>query len=122
MLKGQKEYEKFKKGQLLTFRQAIIAQCYICNGESEGGEDCLGVNCPLYQYMPYQKGRKKKELSVEQRSEIGERLKRGRRQLILPSGTQNLKEQTALKQELKSPGTSLSLIKGGGCEEIDCPF
>ena len=80
-MKGFNQYEKFKKGLSLTPKQAILAQCYVCNGESEGGEDCLGVSCPLYQYMPYRKGRpkgKKMELTQEQRTEIGARLKRGR--------------------------------------------
>lgn len=53
VLKGQKEYEKFKKGDRLTRKGAILAQCYICNGEGEGGVDCQGASCPLYQYFPY---------------------------------------------------------------------
>jgi hypothetical protein len=80
-MKGQKQYERFQKGGALTPKQAILAQCYECNGEAEGGEDCLGVSCPLYQYMPYRKGRQKKpgrELTQEQRTEIGARLKRAR--------------------------------------------
>jgi len=58
--------------------QAIKAQCYICNGGAEGGEDCLGVSCPLYQYMPYRKGRQKKQLTQEQKDKITERFKRVR--------------------------------------------
>ena len=77
-MKGQKQYEKFKRGEPLTFKQAILAQCYICNGAEEGGEDCLGVSCPLYQYMPYRKGRQKKQLTQEQKDTITERFKRGR--------------------------------------------
>jgi hypothetical protein len=80
-MKGQRQYEVFKAGKSLTPKQAILAQCFVCNGENEGGEDCLGVSCPLYQYMPYRKGRQKKagrELTQEQRTEIGARLKRGR--------------------------------------------
>lgn len=80
-MKGQRQHEAFKAGKPLTPKQAILAQCFVCNGENEGGEDCLGVSCPLYQYMPYRKGRQKKagrELTQEQRTEIGARLKRGR--------------------------------------------
>jgi hypothetical protein len=87
-MKGFKQYQKFKDGGSLTPKQAILAQCYECNGGSEGGEDCLGVTCPLYQYMPYRKGRVKraqKELSVEQRAEIGKRLNKGRVALRLSS-------------------------------------
>jgi len=85
-MKGFNQYEKFKKGQSLTPKQAILAQCYECNGGPEGGEDCLGVSCPLYQYMPYRKGRQKKagrELTQEQRTEIGARLKRARNAVSL---------------------------------------
>ena len=54
-VKGKVEYEKFKKGNRLTRKQAILAQCYVCNGEGgEGGVDCKGIDsCPLYQYFPY---------------------------------------------------------------------
>lgn len=77
-MKGQKWYEAFKAGKPLTPMQAIKVQCYVCNGAEEGGEDCLGVSCPLYQYMPYRRGKAKKELSAEQRVVIRERLKKGR--------------------------------------------
>ena len=79
-MKGQNQYQRFKNGEPLTFKQAILAQCYVCNGEAEGGEDCLGVGCPLYQYMPYRKGRQKKQstLTQEERNKIGERLRKGR--------------------------------------------
>ena len=52
-MRGRKEYLRFKSGEPLTFRQAILAQCYACNGAEEGGEDCKGVSCPLYPFMPY---------------------------------------------------------------------
>lgn len=57
ILKGQLEYAKFEKGEKLTRKQAILAQCYVCNGLGESAEDCKGRSCPLYQYQPY-KGRK----------------------------------------------------------------
>ena len=53
ILKGQREYEKFKEGDKLTRKRAILAHCYMCNGEDEGGVDCQGSMCPLYQYFPY---------------------------------------------------------------------
>jgi len=55
--KGQSEYKKFEEGKPLTRKEAILAQCYICNGEEEGAEDCKGISCPLYDYFPY-KGKK----------------------------------------------------------------
>ena len=61
LIKGARQYKLFQEGKLLTRKQAILAQCYICNGEEEGGEDCLGSEtCPLYQYFPY-RGKKKAE-------------------------------------------------------------
>ena len=56
MVKGQKEYEKFKAGKKLTWKQQVLAQCFTCNGGKEGGEDCHGKNCPLYQNMHYRTG------------------------------------------------------------------
>ena len=51
-LKGQGEYEKFKEGMPLTYKQAIKAQCYVCNGEEEGSfVDCQGRSCPLYPFF-----------------------------------------------------------------------
>ena len=52
-LKGKREFEKFERGEKLTWKQAVRAQCYICNGEQEGAEDCKGTSCPLYQFFPY---------------------------------------------------------------------
>jgi hypothetical protein len=51
-LRGQTEAEKFRKGDRLTVKQSIKAQCFICNGEDEGSnEDCLGKSCPLYPWF-----------------------------------------------------------------------
>ena len=84
-MKGQKQYEAFKAGKPLTPKQAILAQWFVCNGESEGGEDCLGASCPLYQYMPYRKGRIKKELSAERKARVIENFRKGREAAILSS-------------------------------------
>jgi len=56
-IKGRRYYEKFKRGEKLTLGQSVKAQHYVCNGEEEGGEDCKGKSCPLYQFMPYRKGK-----------------------------------------------------------------
>jgi len=53
VIRGQKEHEKFEVGTRLTYRQTLLAMCYICNGGKEGGVDCQGDSCPGYPYMPY---------------------------------------------------------------------
>jgi hypothetical protein len=57
-IKGQKEYLKFKNGEKLTRKQAIIANCYSCNGLEDSATECFGKSCPLYQYRPYKKIKK----------------------------------------------------------------
>jgi hypothetical protein len=52
MLKGQKEYKNFLEAKALSPKQAILAQCFVCNGEEEGSsEDCKGLSCPLYPFF-----------------------------------------------------------------------
>lgn len=75
---GYKEYQRFKAGEPLTHKQAILAQCYVCNGLDEGGEDCKGKSCPLYQYMPYRAGRVKKQISEARRIAGAEALRKYR--------------------------------------------
>lgn len=53
MIKGQKEFKKFKKGLPLTRKEAILAQCYECNGFEDSRVDCGAKNCSLYQWSPY---------------------------------------------------------------------
>ena len=60
ILKGQLEYKKFKRGESLTRREAILAMCYECNGLEESNIDCQSEGgCPLYQYHPYRLGKKR---------------------------------------------------------------
>ena len=65
-MRGKRDYERFKRSEPLSPKQAIMAQCYVCNGLDEGGEDCKGVNCPLYQFMPYRADRKKRAATPKQ--------------------------------------------------------
>jgi len=51
--KGQVEYNKWQKGKVLTRKEAILANCYVCNGMEDSDCDCMGVGCPLYGFMPY---------------------------------------------------------------------
>jgi len=61
-IKGQVEYEKFERGELITRKQAMLAQCYQCNGFEGSNCDCLGRSCPLYQFQPYHGQKKRKEV------------------------------------------------------------
>lgn len=67
-IKGQTEYEKFQKGDKLTRKGAMLANCYICNGLDESNEDCQGESCPIYPFQPYRGKKKLKEavLSIHQ--------------------------------------------------------
>jgi hypothetical protein len=52
-VKGQMDYEKFKAGKKLSPKRAILAQCYVCNGEEESSVDCGSKECPLYGHHPH---------------------------------------------------------------------
>jgi len=54
MIKGQKEFKKWEKGGILSRKEAILANCYICNGLEESNVDCQGFKvCPMYHLSPY---------------------------------------------------------------------
>ncbi len=51
IIKGQRQYEKWKQGEKLTFKEAILAHCFECNGKEESNTDCQGAKtCALYYY------------------------------------------------------------------------
>ena len=50
---GHRYYIWFEEGKPLTRKQAMLAQCYVCNGEEESNADCQGTDCPMYQYHPH---------------------------------------------------------------------
>ena len=57
---GKKELLKYKNGNSLSRKEAIIAKCYDCCGCFQDGKfDCLIDDCPLYPWMAY-KGLKEK--------------------------------------------------------------
>jgi hypothetical protein len=73
--RGKKELIKFFKGEKLTVRQALIAQCYQCLGYyADGIGDCECQMCSLYIYMPYNKNKQKKELTDEQKAKLTKQL------------------------------------------------
>ena len=50
IIKGEKEYSRFKKGETLTRKETMLAHCYHCNGEKESAQDCEVVSRPMYPY------------------------------------------------------------------------
>jgi hypothetical protein len=58
-IKGQVDYQRWKRGASLTRQESIDAQCYICNGGENmycGGEK----SCTLYRYSPFSRDAIKK--------------------------------------------------------------
>jgi hypothetical protein len=52
--KGKMEFEKFKQGAKLTYKQAVLAKCYECMcGYADGKVDCEVKDCPLIIFMPF---------------------------------------------------------------------
>ena len=51
---GKTQYQRLLNDEELTYREAIMAKCYDCDGGHTGGlYDCEVVSCPLHIYMPY---------------------------------------------------------------------
>ena len=52
--KARSELTKYLRGEKLTLKQAVLANCYSCMGfYADGTIDCLISDCPLYPFMPY---------------------------------------------------------------------
>ena len=52
--KGKNELIKYRNEERLTYKQAILANCYYCTaGYTDGKYSCNIPNCPLYPFMPY---------------------------------------------------------------------
>jgi len=80
--KGRAQYQKWEKDHTsVTLNEAVKAQCYVCNGEEEGTEDCDGKkSCPLYYVGPWGKKKAKphKILTEEQHKVVMENLEKAR--------------------------------------------
>jgi hypothetical protein len=64
---GKRNYLRFLKGEILTLKQSVIADCFICTaGYLDGKIDCQNDLCVLHRYMPY---RQNKQKSGKARSE-----------------------------------------------------
>src|SRR3989304_566946 len=89
--RGRKELLNHLNGGRLTIRQMVLANCFDCMGYlGDGKGDCEIPDCPLYALMPYRKKGGKyrlapaRNLTDDQRAEIGARLKR--KHALLRSG------------------------------------
>ncbi len=67
---GKREYIKILSGEVITMKQAIMAECYRCTaGYFDGRKDCENTTCGLYPFMRYRKQkitRPKKKRSEKQ--------------------------------------------------------
>jgi hypothetical protein len=79
--RGKREYLSFLRGQHLTMKQRILANCYECTGMyTDGREDCETETCAFHVYMPYRKNGvvTARTLSGETKAKLREaRLQRG---------------------------------------------
>jgi hypothetical protein len=68
--RGQKELIKHLRGNKLTLRQAVNAQCYDCSGFfCDGKVDCCLPHCPLYPFMFYNEKKAKKKTTKRKSDE-----------------------------------------------------
>jgi hypothetical protein len=78
--RGKSDYLKFKNGQPLSHKEAILAQCYMCyiEGADAGELDCITTDCPLYAFQPYNSNpnKKKRTMSEENRKQAAERMRK----------------------------------------------
>ena len=79
--RGKREYLRFLRGQHLTMKQRVLANCYQCTGMyTDGREDCEIETCAFHVYMPYRKNGavKVRILSGETKEKLREaRLRKG---------------------------------------------
>lgn len=51
---GKNEYLAYLRGEYLSPKKRILAECYRCNnGYVDGAFDCQNYGCPLHKLMPY---------------------------------------------------------------------
>ena len=75
--RGIPQLAKYRAGASLSPTQSILAKCAECCGDYlDGAEDCKIPRCPLYPFMPYGKGeRKKRPVSEEVSAKLSARAK-----------------------------------------------
>jgi len=69
--RGKREYLAFLRGQHLTLKQRLLANCYECTGMyADGREDCGQIEaCVFHVYMPYRNNGAVKERSLSGETE-----------------------------------------------------
>ncbi len=78
--RGKKEYLAFLRGENLTMKQRMLANCYQCTGRyADGREDCEMDGCTFHVYMPYRKGgtMKVRVMSEETKAKMRKARQRG---------------------------------------------
>src|SRR5271157_1498205 len=74
--RGKREYLAFLRGEHLTLKQRVLANCYECTGMyTDGREDCDQMEtCVFHVYMPYRKNGavKARTLSGETKAKLKE--------------------------------------------------
>ena len=54
--KGQQYLLDYLKGKKLTYKQAVLANCYGCLAfDADGRMSCESIICPLFPFMPWRK-------------------------------------------------------------------
>jgi hypothetical protein len=74
---GKEELLKHLRGEMLTYREIVLALCYSCTlGYFDGKRDCQMPECPCHQAMPFRtvKLRRGRILTDGERADIGKRL------------------------------------------------
>ena len=55
--RGKRELITFLRGESLTMKESILANCYECTGfYMDGRRDCEVEGCAFHVFMPYRKG------------------------------------------------------------------
>jgi len=78
--RGKGELIAFLKGEALTVKESILANCYQCAGfYMDSRKDCEVEGCPLHGFMPYRKGGTVKVRKVSEETKAKMRTARERK-------------------------------------------
>jgi hypothetical protein len=78
--RGKRELIAFLRGETLTMKESILANCYECMGlYMDGRRDSEVEGCPLHVFMPYRKGGAVKVRKVSEETKAKMRKARDRK-------------------------------------------